>query len=91
MRIQVAIKSADNQFQLPGVDAQQYACYLVGGPEGSDSGLPMRCYVKKGTQAQRVFEQAKGYGPGKPLELHVLEGVAKGKRQLPVERAEKSS
>jgi hypothetical protein len=44
----------------------------------------------EGTQSQRVFEQAKGFRSGKPLELHVVKGTAKERRQLIVESVEKS-
>ncbi len=90
VQLEVAIQRDDNQFQLPGVTNQDYVCFMVTGAAGTDSGLPMRCYVRKGTQTQRVFDQAKGFQTGKPLELHVIKGIAKERRQMIVEAAEKS-
>jgi hypothetical protein len=88
--IRVAIKSTDNQYLLPDVTGAEFLSFLVGGPEGSDSGLPLRCYVKKGTRHERAVKQAKGYGTGKPEEFHVIKGIARPKRQLVVEVVERA-
>jgi hypothetical protein len=47
-------------------------------------------FVKKGTRFERALKQAKGYGPGKPEELHVIKGVAKPNRTMIVEVIEKA-
>jgi hypothetical protein len=88
-RVQIdgAIKSTDNTYQLDDIREADYACYQVGSPDGS--GLPLRCYVKRGTKTQRVFEQAKGYTTAAPTELHRLRGVARERRQFVVEAAER--
>lgn len=86
----VAIKTEDNQYLLAGVSAETHLAFQVGGPEGTDSGgLPMRCYVARGTRVERAVKQAKGYGPGKPEQRHLLRGIAKGNRQLLVEDIER--
>ena len=90
VQLEVAIQREDNQFQLPGVSDEEYVCFMVTGPEGTDSGLPLRCYVRKGTQTQRVFDQAEGFQSGKPRELHIIQGIAKERRQMIVESAHKS-
>jgi hypothetical protein len=86
----VAIKSEDNQYLLPGVGAETHLAFQVGGPEGTDSGgLPLRCYVPRGTRVERAVKQAKGYGPGKPEQRHIVRGIAKANRQLLVEEVER--
>jgi hypothetical protein len=75
-------------FQLDDIRAQDYACYLFSSPDGS--GLPLRCYVRRGTKVQRAFEQAKGFATGKPTELHLLRGIAREQRQMVVEAVEKT-
>ena len=50
----------------------------------------MRVYVLRGTRFERVFKQAKGYGPGRPEETHVVKGVAKTGRQMLVEAVERA-
>lgn len=90
VQLEVAIQRSDNQYRLADVGEADYACYLVGGRDGVDSGLPLRCYVRRGTEAQRVFERAKGQGTGKATEMHVLRGVAHTGRQIVVDSAAKA-
>ena len=90
VQLKVAVKSADNQYLLPEVKKEERAVWQVGGPLGSDSGLPMRVYVLRGTRHERVFNQAKGYASGKPEELHVIKGIAKPNRQMLVEVIERA-
>jgi hypothetical protein len=86
----VAIKSEDNQYLLPGVAKETHLVFQVGGPEGTDSGgLPLRCYILHGTRFERAVKQAKGYGPGKPEQRHVIRGIAKANRQMIVEEVER--
>lgn len=86
----VAIEREDNQFPLPGVSKETHTVFMVAGPEGSDSGgLPLRCYVVRGTRQERVVKQAKGFGPGKPEQTHVIRGIAQPNRQLLVEQVER--
>lgn len=89
VQLTIAVKSEDNQWKLSDIAKEQYAVWLIGGPEGTDSGgLPLRVYVKRGTRFARAFQQAKGYGPGKPEEVHVITGIARAGRQLVVEGIE---
>ena len=88
--LKVGIKTTDNQYPLEDVKEAEYQCFMVGGAEGSDSGLPLRCYVKKGTRFERVMKQAKGYSSGKPEEMHVIKGIARPNRQMVVEGIEKA-
>ncbi len=88
--LKVAIKAIDNQWMLEDIKKDEYECFLVGGPEGTDSGgLPLRCYVKKGTRFERAVKQAKGYTSGKPEETHIIKGIARTNRQIVVEVVEK--
>lgn len=89
VELQVAIGGIDNQFWMPEIKADEYAAFRALGPLGIDSGgLPLRCYVKKGTKHFRAVEQAKSETRGKPEELHVVRGVALAKRQMLVESVE---
>jgi hypothetical protein len=90
VRIEVAIQRLDTMFQMPGVTAEDHVCFLAGGPDGPDSGgLPLRCYVRKGTRDTRVLQQAKGYATTRPEQRHVLCGVVGPRRQLLVESIER--
>ncbi|HEX7898562.1 MAG TPA: right-handed parallel beta-helix repeat-containing protein [Planctomycetota bacterium] len=89
--LKVAIKSGDNQYLLPEVKKEERSAWQVSGPLGTDSGgLPMRVYVQRGTRHERVFNQAKGHGPGKPEETHIIKGVAKPNRQMLIEAVERA-
>jgi hypothetical protein len=85
-----SIKSLDNKYPLEEAKEAEYQSFYIGGPEGSDSGLPMLGFVKKGTRHERALRQAKGYGPGKPEELHVVKGIAKPNRTMIVEVIERA-
>jgi parallel beta-helix repeat protein len=86
-----AIQREDNQYPLSDLKKEDYAVFMVGGPEGSNSpGLPMRVYVQKGTKAERMFRDAKGYSSGTPDETHVVKGVAREGRQMVIEAVEKA-
>src|SRR6185503_8253587 len=77
--IKVSMRPIDNQFQLEDITAAQYTPFQVHGPDGGDSGgLPMRCYVKKGTTR------------GKPEETFILKGIARQNRNMVVEVVERS-
>lgn len=89
--LEIAIQSSDNQWMLDDVKKEDYECFKVVGPEGIDSGgLPMRCYVKRGTTAERAMQRAKGYSRGTPDELFRLKGIARQNRILVVEAVEKA-
>ncbi len=89
--LKVVIRSTDNQYQLDDVKKDEYQAFTVTGPEGTDSGgLPMRMYVKKGTTAERVLNQAKSYSSGPPQQWYVVKGVARSNRQLVAEVIERA-
>jgi hypothetical protein len=90
VQLKVAISRTDTQYPLDDIKEADYQAFMVGGPEGSDSGLPMRCYVKKGTRFERVVKQAKGYASGKPEEMHLIKGIARPNRQMVVESVERA-
>jgi hypothetical protein len=83
--ITVGIQRANNNYQLADVKADEYDCWSVCGPEGSDSGLPMNVYVKRGGPADRAMKTARTSERGKPDQLYVLSGVARANRTLVVE------
>lgn len=87
--IKVGVQSANSNFQLDDIKKEDYDCYSIIGPEGIDGGLPMNCYVKRGSSAERVLRTAKMSDRGAPDQLYVLSGVARGKRTLVVEAAVK--
>jgi hypothetical protein len=88
--IQVGVQRANNNFQLEDIKKEDYDCYAIIGPEGLDGGLPMNCYVKRGTNAERVLRTAKMAERGAPDQLYVLRGIARGRRTLVVEDAAKA-
>ena len=84
--IKVAIQRTDNQWMLDDVKKEDYECFSVIGPEGMEGGgLPMRCYVKRGTSAERAMSNAKFCERGAPEQVYLLSGVARGRRTLVVE------
>jgi hypothetical protein len=88
--LKIAIKGIDNQWFLDDVKKDEYECFLVTGPE-NDGGLPLRCYVKRGTRFERAVKQAKGVSTSsRPEETHVLKGIARTKKQMVVEVVEKA-
>jgi hypothetical protein len=89
--LKVSMRPIDNQFQLEDITAAQYTAFQVHGPEGTDSGgLPLRCYVKKGTKHERVVRNAKDATRGKPDELYVVKGIVRQNRNMVVEVVERS-
>lgn len=89
--IKVAIQRTDNQYLLDDLKKEEFECFKVCGPEGTDSpGLPLTCYVKRGSSAERAMSKAQGYSRGVPDELFVLQGVARQKRVLVVEAVQKA-
>jgi len=88
--LKVVIRGADNQYGLDGIAQADYQAFNVAGPLGSDSGgLPLRCYVRRGTRHERALNNAKAYSSGRPEESYVVKGVARGNRQMVVEVIEK--
>ncbi len=89
--LKVTIKPPDNQYQLDDIKKEEYQAFKVQGPEGIDSGgLPMTCYVKKGTATERVMKNAKDFGNGKPEESYIIKGIARSPRQMVVEVIERA-
>lgn len=89
--MKVVIQRPDNQVQLAGLTREEFSPFMVTGPEGSDSvGLPMRIYVKRGTKAERVVNNAKSYSSGSPDQWYLIKGVAKGDRQMIAEVVERA-
>jgi hypothetical protein len=65
--LKVSLRPIDNQYQLEDITAAQYTPFQVHGVDGTDSGgLPMRCYVKKGTKYERVVKNAKDSSRASP-------------------------
>jgi hypothetical protein len=90
--LKVAIQGEDNQYMLSDIDKAQYLCFkVVAPPELFDSGgLPLRCYIKRGTRFERVVRNAKDFGTGKPEETYLLKGIARERGQMVVEVAERA-
>lgn len=84
------MQRSDNNHKLDDVKKEDSDCYTILEPEGLDGGLPMHCYVKRGTTAERVLRTAKMSERGAPDQLYVLRGIARGKRTLVVEAAAKA-
>ena len=75
--------------QLDDIKEPEYHCFMVMSPEESD-GLPLRCYVKRGTKHERAMRNAKWVTTGKPEESYVIKGVARQNRQMVVEVIERA-
>ncbi len=89
--LQCAIYRIDNQWKLDDIKKEEYECFQVVGPLGSDSGgQPLRLYVKRGTAVERTLRNAKMQERGVPDQLHVVSGVARQNRSMVVEAAAKS-
>jgi hypothetical protein len=89
--LKVVIIDSDNQYKLDDIKKEDYLCFTNYGPEGIDSGgLPLRAYVKRGTKAERVVQQAKSYSRGQPEQTYVLKGVARSGRQVVAEVVERA-
>jgi hypothetical protein len=88
--MKVTMRPTDNQYQLDDIKGDNYTAFQIGGPEGADSpGLPMRCYVKKGTQHERMVKNARDTTRGKPEEFYIIKGIARQNRNMVVEVVEK--
>lgn len=87
--LKVALKPADNQYQLEDIKKEEYQAFQVSSHDDS-GGLPMRCYVKKGTQYERVMKNAKDFATGKPEESYIIKGVARQNRSMVVEVIERA-
>ena len=88
--IKVGIQSTNNNYQLDDIKKEEYDCYSICSPEGSDGGLPMNCYVKRGGPADRAMRTARMSPRGVPDQLYVLSGVARQNRTLVVEAVAKA-
>ena len=88
--LRLAIARTDETYLLPSAPASTHRAFLAGSPEGTDGGKPLRCYVLRGTRFEREVLRAKGYGSGRPEELHWVKGIAQRGRQLLAERVERS-
>jgi hypothetical protein len=90
--LEVAIRGADNQYLLDGVKEAEYQCFMVCGPKGTDSGgLPLRCYLKKGTRFERVMSNARDFATGTPEETYLIQGIPRSNRQMIVEVIERAN
>jgi hypothetical protein len=89
--LKVTVRPPDNQYLLDDIKNTEYQAFKVQGPEGIDSGgLPMLCYVKKGTRFERVMKNAKDFANGKPEETYIIKGVVRSNRQMVVEVIERA-
>jgi hypothetical protein len=87
--LKIAIKPPDNNYQLDDIKKEEYQAFKVMSVDDS-GGLPMYCYVKKGTRFERVMKNAKDFGNGKPEETYVIKGVARENRCMVVEVIERA-
>ena len=63
---------------------------MVMSPDDS-GGLPMRCYIKRGTKYERVMKNAKWVqGGAKPEETYIIKGIPRENRQMIVEVIERA-
>jgi hypothetical protein len=89
--LKVTVRPPDNQYQLDDIKKEEYQAFKVQGPEGIDSGgLPMLCYVKKGTRFERVMKNAKDFANGKPEESYIIKGIVRTNRSMVVEVIERA-
>jgi hypothetical protein len=89
--LKVSLRPVDNQYQLSDIKEAEYQAFQVHGPEGTDSGgLPMRCYIRKGTKYERLVKNAKDSTRGKPEETYVIKGIARENRNMVVEVVERA-
>jgi hypothetical protein len=88
----VSIKGLETSYPLADIKADEYRAFAVSGPEGMDSGgLPMRCFLKKGTRFERVLNNAKDSGNApRPEETYIVRGIARPGRQMVVEELERA-
>ncbi len=89
--LKVTLKPADNTYQLDDIKKEEYQAFKVTGEQGNDSGgLPLYCYVKKGTRFERVMKNAKDWGNGRPEETYIIKGIARTPRNMVVEVIERA-
>lgn len=89
--LEIAIKSTDNSYSyyLDDIEEANYLCFQAI-EKTNAGGLPLRCYVKRGTRHERAVKNAKGVvTSSRPEETHVLKGIARKDRQLVVEAVER--
>jgi hypothetical protein len=87
----VVVRDPDSGWALDEINKDEYKAFSVTGPEGTEAkGLPTRFYVKKGSKAGKVLDNAKSYSRGDPEETYTVSGVAKDNRQLIIEEAVKN-
>jgi len=87
--LKIAIKPPDNTYQLDDIKKEEYQAFKVQSVDDS-GGLPMYCYVKKGTAMERVMKNAKDFGTGKPEETYIIKGIARQNRNMVVEVIERA-
>ncbi len=87
--LKVAVKPIDNQYPLDDIKKEEYTAFQVSSIDDS-GGLPMRCYVRKGTRFERVVKNAKDFGTGKPEETYIIKGIARENRSMVVEAIERA-
>jgi hypothetical protein len=87
--LKIAIRGTENVHKLDEVTKEEYHCFMVMSPDDSD-GLPMRCYVKRGTKYERVMRNAKWVTTGKPEETYIIKGIARQNRNMVVEAVERA-
>jgi hypothetical protein len=87
--LKVALKPADNTYQLDDIKKEEYQAFQVVSPDDS-GGLPLRCYVKKGTRTERAMKNAKDFGNGKAEEIYIIKGIVRQNRSMVVEVIERA-
>jgi hypothetical protein len=89
--LKVSFRPPGNNYLLGDIKEAQYLSFQVHGTEGTDSGgLPMYCYVKKGTRFERLVKNARDSSRGKPEELYVIKGIARENRNMVIEAVERA-
>ncbi|MFN0138250.1 MAG: right-handed parallel beta-helix repeat-containing protein [Phycisphaerae bacterium] len=83
--IKVGVERVDNSFKLDDIKKEEYDCYVLCSPTSLDGGLPMHCYVKRGTTAERGLRTAKMAPRGAPDQLYLVSGIARANRTMVVE------
>ena len=75
---------------LDGIESlADYQAVKVASPTGGE-GLPLRCYVKRGTRHERAMRQGVSDPRGKAESTWVIRGIAKASRQFIVESVERA-
>ena len=89
VQLKIAIKPPDNTYQLDDIKKEEYQAFKVMSFEDA-GGLPLYCYVKKGTRFERVMKNAKDFATGKPEESYIIKGIARANRNMVVEVIERA-